>query len=64
MDRSNRTIPASAGQTITENGTEYFVIGKTRIKITEHFSLEGKRIEELVTDLITQKIKENTNNLT
>ncbi len=41
----------------TENGTQYFVMGKNRIKITEHFPGDGKPIEELITDLIIHKIK-------
>ncbi len=46
-------------KTITaENGTQYFVMGKNRIKITEHFPSDGKPIEELITDLIIHKIKE------
>lgn len=40
------------------NGEQYYVIGKDRIKITEHFPASGKPIEELITDLITHKIKE------
>ena len=42
----------------TETGEQYFVMGKNRIKITEHFSPSGKQLDELVTDLIAQKIKE------
>ena len=46
-------------KTITaEYGTQYFVMGKHRIKITEHFPGDGKPIEELITDLIIHKIKE------
>lgn len=49
------------GQTVTsETGEQYFIMGKNRIKITEHFSPSGKPLDELVTDLIIQKIKENT----
>ena len=45
-------------QTITtENGEQYFIMGKTRIKITEHFPSTGKQIDELVTDLIANKIR-------
>lgn len=47
------------GTTITDNnGNQYFVLGRTRIKITEHFADNGKSINELVTDLIEAKIKE------
>lgn len=42
----------------TETGERFFIMGKNRIKITEHFSPSGKQLDELVTDLIIQKIKE------
>lgn len=55
------TEPGTEGQTVTtESGEQYFIMGKNRIKITEHFSPSGKPIEELVTDLIIQKIKEKS----
>lgn len=40
------------------DGKQYFVIGKNKIIITEHFSAQGKPIEELIIDLITNKMKE------
>lgn len=53
--------PDIDGLTVTsETGEQYFIMGKNRIKITEHFSPSGKQIEELVTDLIIQKIKEKS----
>lgn len=57
MDRP--TQGGARGQTIEENGQEYFVIGNLKIKITEHFPDNGKEIQELVAELITHKIKEN-----
>lgn len=42
----------------TETGEQYFIIGKNRIKITEHFSPDGKQIDELVTDFVIHKMKE------
>ena len=49
----------SKGTTVTDNdGNQYFVLGRTRIKITEHFADNGKPINELVADLIEAKIKE------
>lgn len=42
----------------TETGEQFFVMGKNKIKITEHFPAKGKPIEELITDLIINKIKE------
>lgn len=51
--------PEEEPRTITDaEGAEYFIMGKTRIKITEHFPSTGKPIDELVTDLITHKMRE------
>ena len=54
------SVPQSVtGELITAaNGEQYYIIGKNRIKITEHFPASGKPIEELITDLIANKIKE------
>lgn len=47
------------GLTITtETGEQYYIIGKNRIKITEHFPASGKQLDELIADLIVYKIKE------
>ena len=46
-----------SGKTVIIDGEEYYIMGKTRIKITEHFPASGKQLDELVTDLIVQKIK-------
>ncbi len=37
---------------VGEDGQEYFYIGKTRIKITEHFPEKGRTMGELIEDLI------------
>lgn len=48
------------GTTITDaNGNQYFIFGKSKIKITEHFTDNGKPIDLLLFDLIQAKIKEN-----
>lgn len=52
------TPDGARGKTIEENGTEYFEYNNVRIKITEHFPNDGKRIDELITELIRHKIKE------
>lgn len=44
--------PASRGELLTINGTQYFVLGKTRIKVTEHFPEKGPSISSLIEDLI------------
>ena len=55
------TEPRTEGQTVTtETGEQYFIMGKNRIKITEHFSPSGKPLDELVTELIIHKIKEKS----
>lgn len=61
MDKTKGHDLSAEGRTvIAGDGEQYFIIGKTRIKITEHFRPDGKPIEELVTALIENKIKEST----
>ncbi len=60
MSKSKDTSPRAEGYTVIKDGEQYFIMGKNRIKITEHFPPDGKPIEELVTALIENKIKENT----
>ena len=58
-DEMDKPTPDRArGKTIEENGTEYFEYNNVRIKITEHFPNDGKRIDELITELIRHKVKE------
>jgi len=38
--------------TYSKNGQLYFIYGKNRIKVTEHFSSAGKRMDLLLDDLI------------
>lgn len=35
-----------------EDGTQYFIIGKIRIKVSEHFSNNGKSLGCLLEDVI------------
>lgn len=52
--------PALDGLTVTtETGEQFFIMGKNRIRITEHFPSDGKQLYELIADLVSQKIKEN-----
>lgn len=37
---------------VGEDGQEYFHMGKTRIKITEHFPEKGRAMGELIEELI------------
>ena len=40
------------GQVIqAENGTQYFVCGNNRIKISEHFAAGGKPLGDLIVDV-------------
>lgn len=48
-----------AGTTAIINGIPYYIIGDTRIKIIEHFPAEGKPVNELITNLILRKSREN-----
>ncbi len=35
-----------------EDGTQYFVMGKVRIKVSEHFAQDGKPLNSLLEDVI------------
>ena len=48
------------GMTIVVDGQRYFVYGKTRVKITEHFPINGKSIDELITVLSQREIRETS----
>ena len=44
------------GQVIqAENGTQYFVCGNNRIKISEHFAAGGKPLGDLIVDVGQEK---------
>ena len=44
------------GETITTpDGQQYFHIGNTRIKITEHFASNGKQVDAILEELILSK---------
>ena len=58
MNRAIQTSPTPEGRTVIEDGAQYYIMGKNKIKITEHFPANGKPIDELIVDLIAHKIKE------
>lgn len=59
--KSNAENKKQDGITMTDtDGNQYFIFGKSRIKITEHFADKGKSIDDLISDLIRAKIKEQT----
>ena len=48
-----------SGLTVTDaSGQQYFIFGKNRIKIVERFSDSGPTLENALSILIQQKIKE------
>ena len=48
-----RTGQVMTGQVIqAENGTQYFVCGNNRIKISEHFAAGGKPLGDLIVDVV------------
>ena len=47
------TVTHSDSELVTaENGTQYFVCGKNRIKISEHFAAGGRPIGDLIVDVV------------
>ena len=36
----------------SKDGQLYFICGKTRIKVTEHFATDGKKLNTLIEDVI------------
>ena len=42
-----------SGTLLTDkDGTQYFVMGKVRIKVSEHFAQDGKPLDSLLEDVI------------
>ena len=51
------TVPPSSGNYVTIDGTLYFVTGKTRIKVTEHFPTGGPTVTDLLEGAISYSAK-------
>ena len=50
MEKSKKE---NVGKTVTdESGTQYFVVGKYKIKVSEHFPEQGKSIDNLLEDAV------------
>ena len=50
---SDMIFKPRTGQVITaENGTQYFVCGNNRIKISEHFTAAGQPLGDLIVDVV------------
>ena len=50
--RGEAYLGKTVGYEKIENGVRYFVFGRNRIRITEHFSDNGKPIESLIENVI------------
>ena len=60
MEKSQSISPSKQGQLLqTENGTQYFICGKSRIKVSEHFATEGRPLGELIADVILHSADKN-----
>ena len=54
----NESNNKNSGTLLTEkDGTQYFVMGKVRIKVSEHFAQDGKPLDSLLEDVIQQDRK-------
>ena len=51
---------AAVGFTIITDGKRYFICGKNHIKITEHFSENGKTMDKLISVLSQREIQETS----
>ena len=51
-NKSTIMMPVPGKVMKTENGTQYFVCGNSRIKISEHFATCGKPIGGLIVDVV------------
>ena len=49
------------GKYITdENGVQYFIIGNTRIRVTEYFKEDGPTLEDVIVQLILSEVRQKT----
>ena len=49
----NESNNENSGTLLTEkDGTQYFVMGKVRIRVSEHFAENGKPLNSLLEDVI------------
>ena len=51
MNRSGTKSPAGKVLTL-DDGKQYFVCGKNHIEISEHFATNGKKLDDLLTDVM------------
>ena len=65
LTKQNRSLTNQIfgiGQYRYRNGQLYFVHGKNWIKVTEHFSPTGKRMDSLLEDLIQFSAQQHEDN--
>lgn len=51
-NESNNKNKNSGTLLTKKDGTQYFVMGKVRIKVSEHFAQDGKPLDSLLEDVI------------
>ena len=51
MNRSGTELPAGR-VLMEEDGKRYFVCGKNHIEISEYFATNGKKLDDLLTDVM------------
>ena len=53
MGKKRSDTESPAGMVLRlEDGKQYFVCGKNHIEISEHFATNGKKLDDLLTDVM------------
>ena len=53
MGKKRSDTESPAGRVLRlEDGKQYFVCGKNHIEISEHFATNGKKLDDLLTDVM------------
>ena len=53
MGKNRSGTESPAGRVLRlEDGKQYFVCGKNHIEISEHFATNGKKLDDLLTDVM------------
>ena len=53
-----KTSTANAVPDSSTTVTAYVTCGKTRVRVTEHFQPDGKRLEDLLMDLTVSQLRQ------
>ncbi len=59
MEKSNTPTTLQGQLLQKENGVQYFICGKSRIRVSEHFATEGRPFGELIADVIRHSADRN-----